>query len=90
MKDPQVYCVATDKLGATVKKPIPSTKITETQYFVLATSLKEAIDIVETSNAHWVDTFHEEIVTKAWAVTHITGGLSGSKYTITPNVYLSK
>jgi hypothetical protein len=85
MKNPQVYCVATDKLGATVKKPIPATKITETQYFVLATSVKEAIDIVEASNAHWIDTEHEEEVTKAWLVTHITGGLAGSKYTITLN-----
>lgn len=78
---PQVYTVVTEAPGERLKKPKHGTAIDEKQYFVLATSVKQAVEIIETSNA---DTQAEETVTKAWLVTHITGGLAGTKFLIVP------
>lgn len=85
----EVYCVVTESAGKRTpgpkhKRPFSgcSVAIEEKQYSVLATSLEEAVQIVKESNAHVADEVYAEFITKAWKLTTITAGLSGSRYSV--------
>lgn len=72
--EPEVYAVVTQRDGIKSKTGI---EVETTEYIVLATSVSEAVAIVEDST-----TDETEVVRKAWHVTHFSKGLKGTKYVI--------
>jgi len=68
----EVYSVVTERDGAPVKN---GREIAGTEYVILATSVQEAVEIIQKSI-----TDESEVIKKVWHVTHLARGLAGAKY----------